>query len=251
MSKLRVLVLDIETAPMTAYIWALKDQYVDMKQIKTDWFILAWGAKWLGDSPSKLIYRDQRNAKRMENDGPMLRELWYLINKADVIITMNGQSFDGPKLNARFMLNGFKPPKPYRHLDVYRLVKRVAAFTSHSLDYLTHRFCVKYKKLSHGAFPGLSLWIQCLARNPKAWTEMKKYNIHDVLSTEEFYMKVRAWAPESMPGTFTAEKVSALCKVCGEAGRMTRQGHSIKGKMKYQQWQCQTCGKWATGDKVK
>jgi|SRR5579872_110331 len=251
MANLRVLVFDIETAPMTAYIWALKDQYVDVKQLKTDWYVLAWGAKWLGDPPSKVIYRDQRNAAKIENDKPLLLELWKLLDEADVVITQNGEKFDSPRLNARFMLHGMKPPRPYRHIDTFRLVKKVAAFTSNGLEYLTKKFCVKYKKLSHKKFPGLSLWTECIAGNKRAWEEMKRYNIHDVLSTEEFYMKIRAWAPESMPTPFLAEKVSILCKTCGDKGHMTKQGFSVKNKFKYQQWQCQTCGKWATGDRIK
>jgi DNA polymerase elongation subunit (family B) len=251
MSNLRVLVFDIETAPMTAYIWGLKDQYIDVKQLKTDWYVLAWGAKWLGDPPSKLIYRDQRNTIPLEDDHAIIKELWQLLNEADIVITQNGERFDAPKLNARFILHGMKPPKPYKHIDTYKLVRKVAAFTSNGLDYLTHKLCTKYKKLSHRKFPGLTIWKECLAGNKQAWNEMKLYNTHDVLSTEEFYMKIRAWAPESMPTPFVTDKVSALCKTCGEKGRMTKEGTSIKNKFRYQRWQCQMCGKWATGDRIK
>jgi DNA polymerase elongation subunit (family B) len=250
MSKLRCLILDIETAPMTAYIWGLKDQYVDVNQIKTDWYIIAWGAKWLGEPVSKLIYRDQQHAAQIDNDKAILGELWNLLDEADVVITQNGEKFDCPRLNARFMLHGMKPPRPYRHIDTYKLVKKVAAFTSNGLDYLTKKFCTKYKKLSHKKFPGLSLWTECIGGNKQAWAEMRRYNTHDVLSTEEFYMKIRAWAPESMPTPFLSEKASTLCKTCGEKGRMTKQGVSIKNKFKYQQWQCQICGKWTTGDRI-
>lgn len=251
MNNLRVLVFDVETAPMTAYIWGLKDQYVGVNQLKTDWYILAWGAKWLGEPASKVIYRDQRDAKKIEDDKAILVELWKLLDEADVVITQNGEKFDSPKLNARFMLHGMKPPKPYRHLDTYKLVRKVASFTSNGLEYLTQKFCTKYKKLSHSKFPGLSLWIECLAGNQKAWDAMKEYNIHDVLSTEEFYMKIRAWAPESMPTPFAANSVNILCKVCGEKGRMIRRGLAVKTRFKYQRWQCQTCGTWATGDRIK
>lgn len=251
MSNLRVLVFDIETAPMTAYIWGLKDQYVGVKQLKTDWYVLAWGAKWLGDPESKVIYRDQRNARPIENDKAILTELWKLLNEADIVITQNGERFDAPKLNARFIFHGMKPPKPYKHLDTFKLVRRVAAFTSNGLDYLSQKLCTKYKKLHHSQFPGLSLWIECIAGNKKAWEEMKRYNIHDVLSTEEFYMKIRAWAPESMPTPFLADKVFTLCKTCGEKGHMQKRGWGINAKFKYQKWQCRTCGKWATGDRIK
>ena len=250
MSELKVLVFDIETAPMTAYVWSLKEQYINVKQLKTDWYVIAVGAKWLNDPASKVMYWDMRG-KKAGDDKALLREVWKLLDEADVVITQNGEKFDSPKLNARFMLNGMRPPAPYRHIDTYRLVRRVAAFTSNGLDYLTQKFCTKYKKLSHRAFPGLSLWTECIAGNKKAWAAMKEYNIHDVLSTEEFYLKIRAWAPETMATPFISEKPGVLCKVCGEKGRMERRGFAVKNKFKYQRFQCQTCGHWMQGERVK
>jgi hypothetical protein len=245
----KVLILDIETSPLLVYVWNLKDQYVGLNQMVQDWHIMAWSAKWLGESPSKIVYMDQRDLK-VGNDLPILRPLWRLLNQADIVLTQNGKSFDAKKINARFMLHGMKPPRPYKHLDTYLIAKRVASFTSHGLEYLSERFCTKYKKLSHSNFPGLSLWAECLKGNKAAWDEMRKYNIHDVLATEEFYDKIKGWAPESAPKPFRSDKVSTSCATCGKKGHMTRQGVSIKNKFRYQQWQCQTCGKWTTGEKI-
>lgn len=250
MTDQKVLILDIETSPMLVYVWNLKDQYVGLNQIVEDWHIMAWSAKWLGEPANKTRYYDLRNQKR-GNDLPILKPLWRLLNKADIVLTQNGKAFDAKKINARFMMHGMKPPSPYKHLDTYLISKSVASFTSHSLEYLTDKFCVKYKKLSHAAFPGLKLWTECLKRNMAAWDEMRRYNIHDVLSTEEFYSKIKAWAPESAPKPFASEKFSGQCKVCGKKGRMTRRGHSVKNRFRYQRWQCQTCGTWATGDRLK
>ena len=246
----KVLVLDVETSPMLVYVWALKDQYVGLNQIVHDWHIMAWSAKWLGEPVSAIRYYDQRHLKAGD-DLPILRPLWKLLDEADIVLTQNGKAFDSKKINARFMLHGMKPPSPYRHLDTYLIAKHAASFTSHSLEYLSEKFCTKYKKLSHARFPGLSLWKECLKGNKKAWDEMKEYNIHDVLATEEFYEKIKAWAPESSPKPFAAGRVSALCGTCGSAGRMTRQGSSVKNKFRYQQWQCQTCGGWATGERIR
>jgi uncharacterized protein YprB with RNaseH-like and TPR domain len=198
MSEQKVLILDIETSPLLVYVWNLKDQYVGLNQMVQDWHIMAWSAKWLDDPASKVHYYDQRNLKA-GNDLPILRPLWKLLNEADIVITQNGKAFDSKKINARFMLHGMKPPQNYKHLDTYLIAKKVASFTSHSLEYLSEHFCTKYKKLSHGSFPGLSLWVQCLKGNMKAWDEMKTYNIQDTLTTEELYKKIEAWVPQTMP----------------------------------------------------
>ena len=250
MTDQRVLILDIETSPLLVYVWQLKDQFVGLNQMVQDWHIMAWSAKWLGRPSSSIMYYDQRNLK-VGNDLPILRPLQKLLNEADIVLTQNGKSFDAKKINARFMLLGMKPPSPYKHLDTYLIAKNAASFTSHSLEYLSERFCTKYKKLSHGNFPGLSLWRECLKGNKKAWEEMREYNIHDVLATEEFYEKIKAWAPESAPKPFIADNIAAMCGTCGEKGHMIRRGSSFKNKCKYQRWQCRTCGRWATGEKIK
>lgn len=248
MRKLKVLVFDIETAPMQAYVWGTRDQNIALNQIERDWHVIAWAAKWLGEP--KVFYMDQRNASYIENDKLLLRKLWDLLDEADIVITQNGQNFDAPKLNARLIEHGMNPPSPYRHLDTYQIVRRVAKFTSNKLEYLTEKLCTKYKKLSHKEFPGFSLWTECLKGNKKAWDAMKKYNIHDVLSTEEFYMKIRAWVPDNMPNAFIITDPSKECGRCGTVGKMHSRGERVTNKAIYARYQCQKCGKWQSGEKL-
>ena len=238
--ELRVLILDIETSPLLVYVWELKDQYVGLNQMIKDWDIMAWSAKWLNTHASNIHYFDKRRDK---DDKRILKPLWDLLNEADVVITQNGKAFDSKKINARFMLHKMPPPSPYKHLDTYLIAKNAAAFTSHSLEYLSDRFCTKYKKLSHKQFPGLSLWIECLKGNNKAWEEMKTYNIHDVLATEEFYNKIKGWVPQNAPKLFTT---ASVCSICGSMAQ--RRGTELKGKTLVQRVQCKSpsCGKWGT-----
>jgi DNA polymerase elongation subunit (family B) len=250
MKQQRTLILDIETRPVLAWVWGLKDQNIAVNQIFSDWRVIAWAAKWLGDAPNKVIYMDQRKAKGTDNDKPILEPLWKLLDEADIVITQNGRNFDGPKLNARFMELGMKPPTPYRHLDTYQIAKHAAAFTSNKLEYLTGKLCTKYKKLAHKKFPGMTLWVECLKGNKAAWNEMKTYNIHDVLATEEFYMKIRAWAPASMPDPFFVEDRSRECGRCG-GSKMQRRGERVTLKKRIARYQCQDCGTWQDGETIK
>lgn len=231
MAKQNVLIFDIETKPMTAYVWSRKDVNIALNQLTEDWSVIAWSAKWLGEPVSKIIYYDLRKANDYNDDRAILLPLWNLLDNADIVITQNGQKFDSLKLNARFILYGLKPPRPYKHFDTWRLASRAAAFTSTKLEYLTDKLCTKYKKTGHKKFPGMSLWVECLKGNQAAWDEMKKYNILDTLSTEELYTKLKAWAPKSFPDVDASK-----CDSCGKENRI---------KLK-----CQECGKWGTkGDK--
>lgn len=221
----RTLIFDIETKPMVAYVWDRRDVTIALNQLREDWSVIAWSAKWLGEPVSKVIYKDLRNATNYNDDKELLKPLWFLLDKADIVITQNGQSFDSMKLNARFILYGMKPPSSYRHFDTYRLASRAAAFTSTKLEYLTDKLCTKYKKMSHGQFPGMSLWVECLKGNKKAWNEMKRYNVRDTLATEELYTKLKAWAPKSFPDVDASK-----CDSCGKIRKLR-----VK---------CQDCGKW-------
>lgn len=232
---MNVLVFDIETSPIKAYVWGLKDQFISLNQIIEDWKIIAWGAKWLGEKD--VEYADLR--KGTEKD--LLKGIWRLLDEADIVITQNGKSFDSRRLNARFIHYGIRPPSPYRHIDTYLLVKSAADFTSNKLEYLTDKLCVKYKKLSHSRFPGMSLWTECLKGNKKAWDEMKRYNIHDVLSTEELYNRIKAWGPKNMPKVYSG---LLKCSVCGEKAQ--RRGTELVGKILLQRIRCTSCGKWGT-----
>lgn len=245
MSKAKVLVFDIETAPMLAYVWGRRDQNIAVNQIKKDWYVIAWAAKWLGDPASKVIYRDQRHAKDISNDKAILKDLWKLLDEADIVVTQNGKNFDCKKVNARFIFHGMKPPKPYAQLDTFQIVRSVAQFTSNGLDYLTDKLCTRYKKLKNS---GMSLWDGCLAGKLASWKEMQKYNIHDVLSTEELYMKVRAWAPTSAPYIYSVH--ARKCGVCGE-NKIESNGIRTTKKARYYRLRCSGCGSHSIGAKVK
>lgn len=239
----KCLVLDIETSLMEVYVFDIKDQYITPSQIKKDWDVMAWSAKWL-DTPAKdIIYYDRRKDK---GDRRILTILWKLLDEADILITQNGKDFDSRKLNARFMLLGMKPPSPYRHLDTYLIARASGKFTSNKLEYLTEHLNVKYKKLSHSKYPGKSLWIECENGNMDAWEEMKKYNIHDVLSTEELYNILKAWAPQNAPKPYV---VATACRTCG--GKTQKRGMMWKSKTQVQRVQCTACGAWDIAPLVK
>jgi len=54
----RILLLDIETAPMEAYIWSQWQKFISLDMLKVDWYIIAWAAKWLGED--EIYYKDVR-----------------------------------------------------------------------------------------------------------------------------------------------------------------------------------------------
>lgn len=235
----KVLIFDIETAPIIAHVWGLWDNNVSLNQIVSDWHVLSWSAKWLEDGPNKVMYMDQRNAADIENDKDTLQGIWDLLDQADVVITQNGKSFDQKKLNARFILNGFQPPSSYKHIDTKLIASKHFGFTSNKLEYMTDKLNTKYKKLKHTKFPGHEMWKECLKGNLEAWKEMERYNKYDVLALEELYQKLIPWDNSVNFNLYHDDDVH-VCK-CGSLN-LIKNGFYYTDSGKFQKYKCKDCG---------
>jgi hypothetical protein len=237
-AKPKILVVDLETAPVLGYVWQLFDQNIALNQIKSDWYILSYAAKWLGED--EIFYQDQRKAKNIEDDSEMLKGLWKLLNEADFILTQNGKKFDEKKFNARFILNGFKPTSSFRHIDTLQIAKARFGFTSNKLEYMTSKLCTKYKKLDHAKFSGFKLWAECLKGNIEAFDEMKLYNSYDILSLEELYLKLRPWDKLTPNMNVFTDTEETFCS-CGSI-EFSKNGFAYTNNGKFQRYTCKKCG---------
>lgn len=238
-TKPKVLFCDIETLPLEVYTWGTFDQSVGLNQIKSDWTVLSWCAKW--QDSDKVFYEDVRKEKNLRDDKRILRGIWDLLNQADIVVWHYGSAFDHKKLNARFILNGFRPPKPYKQYDTKRVASKHFGFTSNKLEYLTEKLNKKYHKSKHKQFEGFSLWRECMARNLAAFREMEKYNRMDVLSLEELYTTLSAWEQKHDFNVYH-DAFHVICN-CGSSD-LKREGFRYTNTGKFQQYSCNKCGAW-------
>lgn len=239
--KPKILILDIETWPIIADVWRLFDQNVSLNQIRADWSILAWAAKWRGQK--KIYYKDTGNQKNLRDDSKILPQLWELMNEADIIVGQNSKRFDVKKVNARFLINKInkgQPPADYRQQDTMQMAKKVFGFTSFKLEYMSKALELKNQKLVKREFAGHDLWSECEKRNPKAWAEMRKYNPIDVLATEELYEKLLAW-DNSINFNVYHKMHDNICG-CGST-EFTKNGTRYEKTGRFQRFICVGCGK--------
>lgn len=238
----KILVTDIETAPIEGYVWGLFDQNIGVEQIKAEWSILSYAAKWYGEK--KMFYADTggRGPKKVRNDKILMQGLWDLLDEADIVVAQNGARFDVKKINARLVEHGFKPYSPVRVIDTLLVSKRYFGFTSNKLAW-TGEHIAGIPKSLHRKFPGMEMWKECLKDNPAAWREMKKYNIIDVVACEGVYTKLRPWI-KNHPNvtTYGGGKVPA-CPTCGSINLQSR-GYVTLQAGRYHRYHCQDCGAW-------
>lgn len=241
----KVLLIDLETAPCKMYGWSLWNQNFGLNQIESEWFILSYSAKWLGSD--EVLYKDLKGKVHTEDDSELLEDLWNLMDEASIVVGQNHRKFDIKKLNARLIMNGYKPYSPVKTEDTLDIAKRKFGFTSNKLEWLTDKLCVEFKKQTHGSFAGFELWKQCLLENEEAWEEMKEYNIYDVLSLEELWLKLRCWDDRSVNYALYLDDTHLRC-TCGSTN-LSENGYSYTSLSKFQQYQCQDCGSFVRGRK--
>jgi RNase P subunit RPR2 len=239
----RIVTLDIETAPIESYHWGLWDQNIGLEQIKTEWTILSFSAKWLGTKGVIYKHTGGRGAGKVRDDLGLLKELWSILDEADIVIAQNGQAFDIKKINSRMLMANFKPYSPIKVIDTMLVAKRHFSFTSNKLKWLSGHL-TDAKKSEHKLFPGFELWAECLKDNPKAWKEMEKYNCIDVLATEELYLKLRPWIEGHVNVAAYSEMEEMACPKCGSS-HVQKRGRAFTQTGEYVRFQCQDCGGWA------
>ena len=232
----KILIFDIETAPMEVYVWNLWKNVVTPQMVIKDRSMLSWSAKWLFEE--EIFGQHVKSREAVERtDESIVSGLWALLNEADIVVAHNGNNFDVKISNARFAIAGLMPPMPYKVIDTLRHSKKVWNFPSHKLDCLNEYFGLPMK-MEH---EGMELWKKCVGGNNTALHTMLKYNKRDVAILEEFYLKMRPWIKGHPNVALYIDTDEQLCTNCGNE-ELTWGGHYFTPAGKYKSFRCDTCG---------
>jgi hypothetical protein len=233
--QMKILFLDLETSPISAYTWGLWQQNIAISQIERSTEVICFGARWYGEK--EVVFRSVHHNGKEE----MLKEMHRLLNEADVLVGWNSQSFDSKHMKREFIQAGMLPPSPYKELDLMRVVKSQFKFPSNKLDYVSQTLGVG-AKVKHSGF---DLWLGCMAGNKQSWIEMKKYQIQDVNLLIDLYEKLLPWIKNHPhKGLFSLDDM--VCPNCASTD-LHKRGYARTAACMYQRYQCNSCGKWMRG----
>lgn len=232
----KILVFDIETAPMEVFTWGLYDQNIGINQIKNDWFVICWSAKWLFEEEiisSRLSPKEALN----KDDKRIIKNIWKLFDEADIIIAHNGDRFDIAKLKARFLKHELGEPSPYKTIDTLKVARKEFRLTSNKLDYICEYTGVD-KKLDTGGF---ELWKRCINGEEEALREMSTYCENDVRILEQMYFKLRPYIKNHPNLALYMESDYEVCPNCGSD--KLKWGFLYRTRVnQYECAKCQDCG---------
>lgn len=239
---LKVLVFDIETAPLKAYVWNRWKENISLEQTISEWFVICWSAKWLYSdeimsgcvTPEEAIHEDDRR---------IVADLWKLFNEADIVVAHNGSGFDVPKMNSRFIVNGLMPPSSYFVVDTLTVAKRMFGFSSNKLDALAGYFGIEHKMDT-----SFQLWKDCLEGDQLALNYMLEYNKKDVDILESVYLKLRPYIKGHPNISNLTDKV--CCCTCGSENLVPIPNKFYYTSVsKFQLYRCKDCGAVVRGRK--
>lgn len=232
----RILFLDIETKPATAYVWQLRDITVALNQLIDSGGVLCFGAKWAG-TRKMIFYSEWEHGHQ-----GMIEAAHRLFTEADAIVTYNGDRFDIPRLQGEFLTADLPPPPPVTSIDVYKAVKRLG-FLSNKLAFIGP-LLTGGEKLKH---EGQELWTRVLGGCPKAQRKMTRYCSQDVKLLEDVYNKVRPYITNHPHLGFVSP---IACGACGSLRTQKRGVRRTKASL-IERVHCQACGSWQDGKRAK
>lgn len=232
--NVKILVFDIETSPMVAYVWARWKQNVYLEQTISEWFMLCWAAKWIGGEMMSDCVTPEEAVS--EDDKRITKSLWMLLNEADIVIAHNGSKFDIPKMNSRFAVHGIKPPTPYRQIDTKVVAAKQFGFSSNKLDALAGYFGIRHKDNTN-----FDLWKRCVSGDKEALDYMRNYNIGDVEILEKVYFKLRPWIKNHPNISLYIESDEERCPYCGSHNLNDTGTYSYTQVSKFSNVRCEDC----------
>lgn len=229
-SPMKILHLDIETAPTNCFTWTLYPKYINIGDVVSPGYTLCWAAMWEGSK--EVMFK-----KISDND--MISHLWELLDEADAVVHYNGTKFDIPTVNREFVLNGMHPPSSYHQIDLLKTVRKQFKFASNKLDFVAQQLGLG-AKTQH---KGMTLWYDCMEGEAKAWKTMEKYNKQDVRLTRKLYRALLPWIHNHPNvGLWIEDPASPVCSTCGSHDVVAKGKQHNSKTASYKRWKCNTCG---------
>lgn len=232
---MKILLIDIETAPNTVYVWGLYKQNIGINQIVRTGRVMCFAAKWYGED--EVEFQSEFGSKTAHKR--MVKRAWSLLDEADVVIHYNGATFDVPTLNREFLKLGLTPPSPYQQVDLLKVARKQFRFASNKLDHLLKELELT-GKVDHRGF---ELWVECMNGDPEAWAEMERYNRGDITGLEPLYRRMLPWITNHPNQALYGGFDRPACTNCGSE-LMQRRGFRRTKVGMYRQYVCKSCGTW-------
>lgn len=236
----RILIYDLEVTPTLGWVYGHYD--TNVMKVEREPYVMCFGYKWLGEKTTKIISQvdfPEHYAENPYDDSLVVRELWKLLDEAQIVIAHNAQKFDNRVANERFLVHRLGPPSPYKTIDTLQVAKRYFRNGSNSLNNL----CMKLDLGSKTAATHADLWHKCVNGCEASWKKMNRYCKKDVDILEKLYLTVRPYIANHPNVAHLSGQLSG-CPKCGSQ-KIQYRGLQKSNQATYRRVHCQDCGAWS------
>lgn len=232
---MKILAIDIETAPHTAYVWRMWKENISTDQVIETGRVMCFVAQWIHSPFSEPEFVSEFH----DDHETVVRRAWDLLDEADAVVHYNGTKFDMPMLNREFLKYGLRPPSPYTEIDLLKTIRKRFRFSRNSLDAVLRELGIGQKRRHEG----FTMWVKCMQGDPEAWDEMRAYNLDDVTEMRKLYETVLPWITNHPNHALYKWTDRPTCTNCG-GNHLQKRGYAFTKTQKYRRYQCQDCGTW-------
>ena len=253
----KILVFDIETTLLRAYIWDCGEQVIKHGQLVEgyDQFnIICICYSWLHE---KKIYTLSYDLVT-QDPSAMIKEFDKVVAQADIIVGKNSRKFDIKMINTVRMARGLKPFPNWavNNSDLESQFRKHFRLPSQSLDYVAKMLRVGLKgKMELYDWIAIQNYNIDPVEGLKAFKKMLKYCRNDVMITKEGLIKSFPYiisdinfaeycskVKEVKQGKKKVKVVTPACKACGTRN-VIKNGTRVRGRIPnqkvYQRLQCE------------
>lgn len=234
---MKMLTIDIETSPHISAHFGRWNQNIPATHTLEEGRVICYAARWMHEEDT-FFDAEWLNKK-------WLKDLWALLDEADVVIGYNSKKFDVKRINSEFLRCGMTPPSPYQQIDLFQQVRKHFSFSSNKLRDVLGELGLSPKLEEDVNF---DLWMDILGCNIKHTVDearaiMQGYNIQDVDSTVELYDFLLGWInPHPNWGLYlNDESGTIICPNCG-SDNVVKKGVEHTQVRTYQRYKCKACG---------
>jgi DNA polymerase elongation subunit (family B) len=183
----KVLVFDIETLPGVGYFWGRWNTNIAEKQIIKSSCVLGWSAKWLFEDEMYSSFLTPKEVEKRD-DSRIMKNLWNMLEEADIVIAHNGVKFDMKIVTGRFFLHGMAPHSSVKMIDTLKHLRSKMKLESNRLDSVAKALGLKGKIETD-----FELWKSCDEGDKQAIHDMMVYCEQDVRVLEDVYFAMRPY----------------------------------------------------------
>ena len=237
----KIFIGDVETSASIVYSFSRFKAFVKPDQVIQEPYLLTWAGKFLGNPniiSCKLTDFDTFKEDHT-NDKELVMALWKILDECDIFVAHNLR-FDAGWFNQRCLFWGLNPPSPYKIICTLKELKQICSLPSNSLAASANYFQLPNRKLDNA---GWSLWQRCMEGDPLAFIEMETYNIGDITTLEDLYLKLRPFMKMHPNVALYQDNTSEACVACGSDKLVAVAGKSAYTQLsEFEVLRCE-CGK--------